>query len=134
MSNTLIITEQNGDTTEVEPTLEDRLAFETALRRNKSWGKLEDNMLKLQPFLAWNAARRAMGDPRSWEEFTSGPTAAATVTEKAEDAGDPDEAGDLDVPGLGKDTPAGASTTPQSSSRASTAAPRGSGAEKRSRS
>lgn len=127
MATALIITEQNGEKLEVHPTLEDRLAFETALRKNKSWGKLEDNALKLTPFLAYNAARRA-GDPRTWEEFTTGDTAAASVDEKPEET-DPEDK-ELEVSGVGKDTPTARSTSSRSRSRVSTAAPRGNGAEK----
>lgn len=122
----LIITEQDGTTNEVHPTLEDRLAFETALRKNKSWGKLEHNALKLTPFLAWSAASRA-GDPRTWEAFTTGDTAAASVDEKPSDEDASDEA--LEVPGVGKDTQTARSTSSRSRSRVNTAAPRGNGAE-----
>ena len=126
MSNKLVIIEQDDRTTVVATTLEDRLAFETALRKNKSWGKLEDNALKLQPFLAWNAARRA-GDPRTWEEFTTGPTAVASVETYDPDDAQDDE--DLEVPGLGKDIQPIRSTTYPSHSAESTEALPGNGAE-----
>ena len=76
----LIITFADGSTEKVQPTLEDRLKFETTLRRNKSWGDLKDNALKLTPFLAWSAAHRTGKTALTWEEFTTGPTAALDGT------------------------------------------------------
>lgn len=130
MSTKLVIVEQNGDSKVVQTTLEDRLAFETALRKNRSWGKLEDSALKLQPFLAFNAAKRD-GEKRTWEEFTTGKTAAANVEAYVEEETD-DE--DLEVEGVGKDTQPDPSTTSASPSAESTAARRGSGAAKKARS
>lgn len=124
----LVITLQNGDTIEVQTTLEDRLAFETALRKNKGWGDLKDNAMKMQPFMAWNAARRTGKTELTWAEFTTGDTAALDVS--APDEHDDDGSDELDVEGLGKDTPKGRSTTSRSSSRATTAARRGSGEDK----
>lgn len=123
----LVITLADGNTIEVQTTLEDRLAFETALRKNKGWGDLKDNAMKMQPFMAWNAARRTGKTNLSWAEFTTGETAALDVSAPDENE---DAADELDVDGLGKDTPKGRSTTSRSSSRATTAARRGSGEDK----
>jgi hypothetical protein len=89
----------------VQPTLEDRLKFETTLRKNKGWGQLSDNALKLEPFMAWSAAVRAGEISLSWDEFTTGDTAAIDVEAVTDDGDD-----DLEVEGLGKDTPTEAST------------------------
>ena len=130
MSTKLVIIEQNGEKNVVQITLEDRLAFETALRKNKRWGSMQDNALKLQPFMAWNAARRG-GETRTWDEFTTGDTAAAAVETFDPEEDDSDE---LEVAGVGKDTPTEPSTISPSSSAENTAAPRGSGAAKKDRS
>lgn len=108
MASTLYqITDHNGETSIVQTTLEDRLKFETVLRKNKSWGDLRDNALKLPAFLAWSAASRTGATDLTWEQFTTGPTAAQNV-----EAYDPDDDGDADeVEGLGKDTPMDLSTT-----------------------
>lgn len=102
----LTITLANGQSHTVQPTLEDRLKFETTLRRNKGWGELKDNALKLEPFLAWSAASRAGLIDLTWEQFTSGPTAALDV--EAERDADDEE---LEVDGVGKGSPTEASTT-----------------------
>jgi hypothetical protein len=75
----LRVTFQDGSDQEVTPTLEDTLAFESTLRKNRSWGQLQDNAVKLNPFRAWNALRRAGTTELSWEEFTTGATAAVSV-------------------------------------------------------
>lgn len=105
----LTITFADGRTETVQPTLEDRLKFETTLRRNKGWGELKDNALKMVPFLAWSAATRAGVTDLTWEQFTTGPTAAIDVDE----VGDDDTAEDaaLEVDGLGKGTKKARSTT-----------------------
>lgn len=123
--NLLRITPATGKPYEVQTNLEDRLAFETALRKNKGWGKLEDNSLKLHPFLAHHAAKRLGKTELSWEQFTTGDTAAISVDPVEPD--DDDE--ELEVEGLGKDTQTVASITSPSYSPATTAAPLGSGAE-----
>lgn len=128
--NLLRITPATGDSIEIQTTLEDRLAFETALRKNKGWGKLEDNSLKLMPFMAWNAARRTGKTNLTWAEFTTGETAAISVEPVEPDESDADE---LEVEGVGKDTPTEVSTTSPSPSRATTAARRGAGAAKQDR-
>ncbi len=81
----LIITFADGSTEKVQPTLEDRLKFETTLRRNKSWGDLKDNALKLTPFprLVRRAPHRQ--DGAHVEEFTTGPTAALDVEQEGDD-------------------------------------------------
>ncbi|PII81562.1 hypothetical protein BMH32_04690 [Leucobacter sp. OLJS4] len=130
-TNQLTITFSDGSTETVQTTLEDRLAFESALRKNRGWGKLEDNAMKMMPFLAWNAARRTGKTELSWAEFTSGDTAALSVEPPADEPEDADA--DLEVPGLGKDTPTEPSSSSPSSSRATTAARRGAGAAKTAR-
>lgn len=126
--NLLSITPATGKPYEVQTTLEDRLAFETALRKNKGWGKLEDNSLKLHPFLGWHAAKRQGKTDLSWEQFTTGDTAAISVDPVEPDEDDDDD-DDLEVEGLGKDTQTAASITSRSYSPATTAAPLGNGAE-----
>lgn len=106
----LCITLSNGTEHIVQPTLEDRLRFEQTLRRNRGWGDLKDNALKLEPFLAWSAATRLIeGFSLTWDEFTSGPTAALTVESVAE--GSTPEEDELEVDGLGKDTQTEPSTS-----------------------
>jgi len=127
----LRITFHDGTTVDVQPNLEDRLKFETALRRNKGWGKLADNALKLQPFLAWSAATREGKTDLSWDEFTGSATAALDVESVPEP--DEDDASDLEVDGLGEGTRTTDSTTSPSSSTAATKSRRGSGAVKTDR-
>lgn len=97
----------NPTTHVVQTTIEDRLAFEQARRKNKSWGKLEDNALTMLPFLAWNAMRRNNETGLTWTEFTTGETAALDVSPYDPEEHDADEDADaeLEVEGLGKDTP-----------------------------
>jgi len=75
----LRVTFQDGKDAEVVPTLEDTLAFESTLRKNRSWGDLRDNAVKLNPFRAWNALRRTGKTELTWEQFTTGETAAVSV-------------------------------------------------------
>lgn len=114
MSRTpLIITPATGDTIEVQTTLEDTLAFEQFLRRNKKWGGLQDNALKLQPFKAFNAARRQDKLPEgvtTWEEFSEGPRAVLDVALKEADDDDELPAGAVEVDGLGEAGETGQST------------------------
>lgn len=126
----LRITFADGSTVDVQPTLEDRLKFESTLRKNKGWGKLEDNALKLTPFLAWSAASRTGVTDLSWEQFTTGDTAAVDV-ESVPDADDADAA--LEVDGLGEGTPTTDSNTSPSSSASDSKSRRGSGAAKTGR-
>lgn len=128
----LVVTLADKEQITVQTTLEDRLAFESTLRKNKGWGKLEDNTLKMQPFMAWNALRRSGKTDLTWEQFTSGDTAALDVSVPSDD--EDDESDDTEVAGLGKDTRTEASTSSPSSSPETTAAPRGSGAAKKPRS
>lgn len=123
------ITFSDGKQKDVQTTLEDRLAFEQTLRKNKRWGKLEDNTLKMQPFLAWNAAKRAGITELSWDDFTTGDTAALDVSV----ADDDDDDADLEVAGVGKDTQTVASTSSASSLPGITEEPPGSGAAKKPR-
>lgn len=124
----LVITLHDGTQHTVQPTLEDRLRFETTLRKNKGWGPLADNALKLQPFLAWSAAERAGLPVGSWQDFTTGDTAALDVEpERDEDEDDADA--ELEVEGLGKGTPTGRSTSSRSSSRGGSKSPRTSSEE-----
>lgn len=123
--NQFTITPATGDPYTVQTTLEDRLNFETALRKNKSWGKLEDNSMKLLPYLAWSAARRLGKTELSWADFTTGETAVLAVDPVTDDE---DEAADeLEVDGVGKDTQTAASAISPWSSRETTAAPHGNG-------
>lgn len=114
----LTVTLHDGKTLDVTPTLEDTLAFEATLRKNKRWGGLEDNALKLMPFRAWNALRRTGQTELTWEEFTSGDKAALDVSKAAEPADDETadtEDGAEEVEGVGKAGRTGRST--RSSSR-----------------
>lgn len=121
--NLLKVTLANGDELEVQTNLEDRLNFETALRKNKSWGKLQDNSMKLMPYLAWSALRRTGKTDLDWQQFTTGDTAALSV-DPVEDG---DEDADLEVDGVGKDTQTDRSITSPWSSRETTAAAHGIG-------
>lgn len=89
----LIITMPDSSEIEVQPTLEDTLAFELFLRKNRRHGELKDNALKLQPFRAFNAARRQGKLPEgyTWEQFTTGDTAALDVTIKSDTDDDGDD-------------------------------------------
>ena len=123
----LSITLANGESITVQPTLEDRLKFESTLRKNPSWGPLKDNAMKLDPFLAWSAGSRSGQITQTWAEFTTGPAAALDVSNVEVD--DDPEGDELEVPGLGKDTPTAASITSPSSLVSSSVAPLGSGVE-----
>lgn len=109
-SKTYEIEFQDGKTIEVTPTLEDTLAFETTLRKNKRWGELKENAIKLIPFRAWNAAVRNGLTKLTWEEFTTGKTAAVDVSLKDEPETDDDDASEVE--GVGKAGPKAARTTP----------------------
>ncbi|WP_314148239.1 hypothetical protein [uncultured Leifsonia sp.] len=111
----LRITFHDGKTVEVQPTLEDRLKFETTLKRNRGWGDLKDNALKLEPFMAWSAASRAGETSLTWEEFTTGETAALDVEAVKDDDGDDQAEAELEVEGVGKGTRKGRSTSSRSS-------------------
>lgn len=98
-----------GEKIIVTPNLGDTLAFESALRKNKQWGELKDNALKMNPYRGWNCARRLGLITMSWDEFTTGPNAAQSVIvhdpEESEADDTEDEEGSLVVPGVGLDTP-----------------------------
>lgn len=111
MPNQFKITFANGDTEVVQATIADRLHFETTLRKNRGrWGKLEDNALKLDPFLAWSAYTKRGKTGPSWQEFTEGEQAVIDVERIDEDDDDAEEA-ELEVEGVGKDIPTEASIT-----------------------
>jgi len=109
-SKTYVIEFQDGETIEVTPTLEDTLAFETTLRKNKRWGELKENAIKLIPFRAWNAAHRKGLTALDWEQFTTGDTAAVDVSLKDDVDEDDDDASEVE--GLGKAGRKAAPTTP----------------------
>lgn len=120
----LVVTLAHGEEVTVQTTLEDRLAFETAMRKNRSWGKLEDNTMKMLPFLAWNALKRTGKTELTWQEFTTDKTAALSVEPEEQDD---DEEADLEVEGLGKDTQTEPSTSSPWSSHETTEEPHGNG-------
>jgi len=125
------ITLSDGVELLVTPTLEDTLNFETTLRKNKNWGPLQDNVLKMTPFRAWSAARRLGLIDLTWDEFSKGDRAAINVVSVSEDD-DTDDDDSLEVDSrLGKDTPTVPSTSSSSSSRSTRAPSRASGLQKR---
>ncbi|NQX26831.1 hypothetical protein HQQ81_05630 [Microbacteriaceae bacterium VKM Ac-2854] len=89
---------------EVTPTLQDTLEFENVLKKNRKWGGLKENALKMQPFRAFNAARRVGLYSGSWDEFVSEVTDVVTP-----DPDDIDQDSDTEVGGLGEDTTTAAS-------------------------
>lgn len=117
---TLTVTMHGGATHDVTPTLEDTLAFESTLRKNRGWGGLEDNALKLMPFRAWNALKRTGKTDLTWQEFSAGEKAALDVSPKKADASD-DDADEADgveeVAGVGKAGRKGRSTGSSSRSQ-----------------
>lgn len=70
-SKQLRITFADDTTIEVTPNLFDTLNFETTLRKNPSWGTLQQNALRMQPFRAWSAARRLKLTELTWDQFTA---------------------------------------------------------------
>jgi hypothetical protein len=92
---------------DVIPTLKDRLQFEETLRKNKHWGSLQDNALKMVPFEAWAAARRTGVLGLSWEDFVK----EVSDVEKLEEPTADEVAAPEEVDGLGEGTPTGASIT-----------------------
>jgi len=93
MIQKLRVTLADGTTLDVVPTLEDTLAFETTLRKNRGWGTLQDSALKLQPFRAWNRLRKQGKTELSWDQFTSGDTAVldVSIVRPGDDDADDDE-------------------------------------------
>lgn len=102
----LTIIKHDGSELTVTPNLGDTLNFETTLRKNPRWGTLQENMLKMQPFRAWSAAKRTGATEQTWEEFSAGPEAVLDVT-----WADSDDDDELAVDGVGLDTPTPAPTT-----------------------
>lgn len=103
----LVVTLNDGSTLEVQPTLQDTLAFEVMLRKNRRWGGLQENALKLQPFKAFSALRREGRLPEgieTWEQFTTGDTAVLDVVFKDDDddADDTEDDGSEAVDGVGE--------------------------------
>lgn len=98
----LTITKLDGTEVTVTPNLADTLNFETTLRKNPSWGTLEQNKLKAGPFRAWSAGRREGTVTETWEDFISNTAEVAVAEDVADD--------DNEVAGLGLDTPTTAPT------------------------
>jgi hypothetical protein len=116
-----------GVTLLAEPSLEDSLAFESALRKNPRWGKLNENQIKQLPFRCWNYLTRKGQLALTWEEFSSGDTACIDIEfAEPEEDGEEDE---LEVDGLGKGSKRARSTSSSSSSPSTPASPTGSGGE-----
>jgi len=84
----LVITTADHKTIEVEPNLQYTLEFESTLRRNRSWGGLAENGMRLLYFRAWHSAKRTGKTDQSWIEFTEGPDAALDVSVKHDDDDD----------------------------------------------
>lgn len=114
----------------VRPTLEDTLAFETTLRKNRNWGDLKDSALKMTPFRAWNCMRRQGLTDLTWDQFTTGDTAALSVHSRDDDEDEGDD--NLAVEGLGKGGRKAPSTSSQSASQSASEAARSTGDEKAS--
>ncbi len=108
MSNAraLIVTPHEGDQFEVTPNIGDTLAFESTLRKNRNWGTIGDNAMRMTFFRAWKAAEREGKTNLSWDEWSSGPTAVLDVKFKNEDEAEDADAADH----LGEDTPEGQHT------------------------
>jgi hypothetical protein len=106
---TLTITQHDGQTVDVTPNIGDTLAFESTLRKNKSWGGLTDNAMRMMFFRAWSAAKREGKTTQTWDEFSSGEHAVTDVSFKKADEveADPEAAA---VEGLGESIPGGQHT------------------------
>lgn len=96
----LVVTRADGTEFTVTPNLGDTLNFENTLRKNPRWGTLQENVLKMQPFRAWSAARRTGDYEGTWEDFSAGENAVLDVSFEDTDAED-----ELAVDGVGLDTP-----------------------------
>jgi len=109
MSNarTLIVHPAEGDSFEVTPNIGDTLAFESTLRKNRSWGSIGDNPMRMTFFRAWSAAKREGKTNLTWDEWSSGDHAVQDVTFKREDDAEAADAADH----LGEDTPEGQPTS-----------------------
>lgn len=75
----LTITFCDESTMTVVPNLADTLNFERTLRKNPSWGTVQQNLLTGGPFRAWSALRRQGLTEMTWEEFSNGDTAVLSV-------------------------------------------------------
>lgn len=107
----LTITRTDGTEISVTPNLADTIAFEAFLRKDPRRGTLQQNMLTLQPFRAWNAARREGTVDEGWEDFLAN-TLEVTADTGENDTEPSDDEVDLGgVTGLGKDTPTVQPTT-----------------------
>lgn len=98
----LVITQADETEIRVTPNLFDTRAFESYLRKNPRLGKLQDNAVTLTAFRGWHAAKRKGLISMTWEEFSEGEDAVLAVMPASDDAAEDDE---LDVAGLGLDTP-----------------------------
>ncbi|GAA3342981.1 hypothetical protein GCM10017714_33660 [Curtobacterium pusillum] len=109
MSNArvLVVTPATGDAFEVTPNISDTLAFETTLRKNKAWGSISENAMRMQFFRAWSAAKREGKTTQTWDEWSSGENAVVDVTFKSADDVEAADAADH----LGEDTPEGQPTS-----------------------
>jgi hypothetical protein len=106
MSNpTVIITQHDGSTIVVTPNIGDTLAFESTLRKNKAWGALTDNAMRMTFFRAWNAAKRENKTDQTWDEFSAGEHAATDVRLQRDEDDDAEA-----VEGLGESIPEGQPT------------------------
>jgi hypothetical protein len=106
---TLTITQHDGQTIDVTPNIGDTLAFESTLRKNKAWGGLTDNAMRMMFFRAWSAAKREQKTTQTWDEFSSGEQAAVDVSFKKDEN---DESTDDDaVVSLGESIPEGQPTS-----------------------
>ncbi|WP_104134810.1 hypothetical protein [Cryobacterium sp. Y62] len=111
MSKITRITQHDGTIIDVSSNIADSLAFEGVLRKNKAWGPLASNTLRFVMFQAWHAAKRTEQTTQTWDEFSSGDTAALSVDNiDTDDDDNDDDDDDLEVEGAGFDTPTGAPT------------------------
>lgn len=83
----------------VTSNLFDQRNFELSLRKNKSWGSLGDNLLRMGAFRAWSAARRQGLLDLTWEQFYEHESSPVSSVMEAPADEDEDE-----VEGLGKGT------------------------------
>ena len=89
MSNkNFTVTYVDDTTVEVRPLLVDTLAFESTLRKNKSWGDLKDNALKITAFRAWSALHREGRTALTWDEWSATVVAVESVDTDDTDADD----------------------------------------------
>lgn len=72
MATKLDIELADGRSLVVTVTLLDKVAFEVYIRNNPRFGSLGDNVIRMQAFWAWSAAKREHGLDLTWEEFLDG--------------------------------------------------------------